>query len=260
MPNKRINHFKCATQICKQNWGRCKPNWLPSTSLDTVLHTRVTALEQEHQEFLDEGNTLQAQFKELQYQKAPLIDTVLVGHLQLADLEIARLRKQVQWEANFSQRQVSEVDRLGQEVKQLQSEIDQLWGELKCIKDAQTPMALPQATYPLAPGTGVSPGQQYGSPVPSNAAIFGQFSPNLMQYGIAARQAASHSQVGQALSYGYPPLQLTHQYQGSLQQQGGIAMFRPSAGLQQGPSVAQGTEAQSPAVVTPPTTTSASSN
>ncbi len=94
-----------------------------ATSPDTALQNRVAALEQEcaqaqhHiQKLLGKGHTLQAKYEDQQKQKATPSDIELIGRLRLANLDIDRLHKQVKMEANFSQKQVSEVDCLGNKV------------------------------------------------------------------------------------------------------------------------------------------------
>lgn len=167
-----------------------------ATSPDVDLQNRVAALEQECtqaqvgiQGLLGESRALQTKYEELQKQKVAPSDVRLTGRLRLADLEVTRLCNQVKMEADFSQKQVGEVDCLGNEVKWLQPDKDQLWDELKSIKDAQVQMTVTKATYSPASGTGVPPVYGYGSPLPSHATMLGQFSPNVMQYEVAAAQA-----------------------------------------------------------------------
>ncbi len=206
------------------------------------------------QELLDEVQPLENKYNDLQKQKALPSIADLEGRFRLADLGIAGLHKQVKMESDFSQKQVSEVDRLGNEVKRLQPGKDQLHSELKGIKNAQPPMAVTQATYPPVVGTGVPPGKQYVSPLQSHAQMLGQYSPSVVQYRMAAPQAALSGQGGQALRYGSPQPPPAHQYQGSLQQQANMALFRPPVGLQEESPMAQGSEVLSQAIVSPPVT------
>ena len=101
------------------------------------------------------------------------------------------------------------------------------------------------------------PRSQYGSLVPSSAALMGQFSPGVAQYGTAVTPTASPGQIGHVSGYFCLQPSLAHQYQGSPQQPGGMAMFRPPAGMSQGPSQPQGVEAQT--LVTSPVTSAPSS-
>ncbi len=195
---------------------------------------RVIALEQECykaqaciQELLDQGQTLQNRYLEVQNQKTSQV-TQLKGQLKVGQMEMEALRKQLAMESEFSGKRAAEIDHLGEEIKQLNSENDELtserdklMAELQSIKNAPPPAAAPPATYPPAVGTGVPPGSQYGSSLPSHAQMLGQYSPNIPPYGLAATQVAYAAPGGQAQSYGSPqhlPPPPAHQYQGSLQQ------------------------------------------
>ncbi len=164
-------------------------------------------------------------------------------------------------ESDFSKKQISEVDHLGNEVKQLQSQKDELKDELKRLKSTTPPVAVAQANYPPVVGTGVPPGTPYGSPIPSQ--MLGQFSPSVTPYGMGASQAAFADLGGQAPSNGLPQQPQpppAHQYQGSPQQQQvAMALFRSLAIPQPGSPMAQGNSALSQAVVSTLVTTSAPS-
>ncbi len=177
-------------------------------------------------------------------------------------MEIEGLQKRDKMESDFFEKEVSEVNRLGNEVKRLQSEKDELNEELKSLKNAPSPAATTQATYPPAAGTGASPGTPYGSLLLSHAQKLGQYSPSVTPYGMAAVQAAFAGLGGQALSYGSPqqlPPPPTHQYQGSPQQQQvAMALFQSPAIPQLGSPMAKGNSALSQVDVSTPVTTSAS--
>ncbi len=177
-------------------------------------------------------------------------------------------------EADFSQKRAAEIDRLGREIQRLNSDRDglasakdKLEAELKQLKDqlknASQPATGTEATYQPPAGAGVPPGTPYGSPIPSHAQMIGHFSPNIPPYGMAAAQAAYAGPGGQAQSYGSPqqlPQPPMHQFQGSPQlQHVAMNLFRPPVEQQQESPLAQGTEAQSQAVVSTLVTTSASS-
>ncbi len=173
-------------------------------------------------------------------------------------------------EADFSGKRAAEIDRLGEEIKQLNSERDglkskkeKLEAELKQLKDASQPATVAQATYPPQVGSGVPPETPYGSPGLSQVQMLGHFSPNIPPYGMAAAQAAYAGPSGQALVYGSPqqqPQLPTHQFQGSPQlQHVAMNLFRPTVDQQQESPLAQSSDAASQAVVSTPATTSASS-
>ncbi len=172
--------------------------------LESVLQTRVTALEQECQkargriqELLDEGQTLQNQYQELQNQKAAM-EVQLNGQLKVAEMEIDGLNKRVAQECGFSERQSGEITRLTGEVSRLNAEKDALTKELQDLKSAPPPAAAPLATYPPPVGTGVPRGPPYGSPILSQVQMLGHFSPNVPPYGMAAAQAGYAVPSGQA--------------------------------------------------------------
>ncbi len=236
--------------------------------LDSVLQTRVTALEQECrqnaqslvQELLDEGQTLQNQYHELHAQKAAM-EVQLNGQLKVAGMEINGLNKRVEQESGFSARQSGEITHLDGEVSRLNAEKDVLTKELQDLKSAPPPAAVPPATYPPPVGTGVPPGSPYGSSLPSHAQMLGQYSPNIPPYGMVATQVAYAGPSGQAPSYGspqHPPPLPAHQFQGSPQK---VAMnlLRPLGGLRPESPFAPGSNVPSQAVVSTPVTTSAPS-
>ncbi len=156
----------------------------------------MTALGQECQkvrghkrELLDEGQTLQDQYRELQNQKAAM-EVQLNGQLKVAGMEIDGLKKRVEQESGFSEKQSGDITRLGGEILRFNSEKDTLTKELQDLKSAPPPAAMPSATYPPPVGTGVPPGSPYGSSLPSHAQMLGQYSPNVPPYGMAATQVA----------------------------------------------------------------------
>ncbi len=173
-------------------------------------------------------------------------------------------------EADFSGKTPAvEINRLGEEIKQLVSEReelrsnkDKLEAEVQRLKDASQPTPTSQATYPLPAGSGVPPGSTYGATLPSHAQMLGQYSPNFQPYGMAATQVAYAGPGGQAQSYGLPqqPSILAHQFQGSPQaQQVAMNLFRPAVGQQQIFPLAQGSDVSSQAIISTPVTTSAPS-
>ncbi len=177
---------------------------------ESVLQTRVTALEQECQkaqcrvqELMNEGQTLQNRYRDLQAQKAAM-EVQLNGQLKVAAMEIDRLNKWVAPESGFSEKQSGEITRLSGEVTRLNAEKDALTKELQDLKSAPPPAAAPSATYPPPVGTGVPPGSPYGSSLPSQGQMLGQYSPNVPPYGMAAIQVAYASPGGQAQRYGLP--------------------------------------------------------
>ncbi len=142
------------------------------------------------------------------------------------------------------------MERLDCEVKRLQAENEQLRGELGALKTAPQPMATTQATYFPVTGMGMRTGSQYGSPFPSSLIPPGQFALGAIPYQMAANQAASPGQIGHVPGYTYMQPPRAHQFQGSPQQQGGMAMLQPPA---------PGTETQGPLDATIPVTSTSSS-
>ncbi len=245
----------------------------------TEAQRRVAALEQECQkaqaciqELTDEGQALQNRYQELQNEHTSQV-TQLEGRLKVGQMEMKVLQDQLAMESDFSKKRAAEIDRLSKEIKQLasdkdglKSEKDKLETELKQLKDqlkdASQSVTIVQATYQLPMGAGVPPGTPYGSPGLSQAQMLGHFSPNIPPYGMAAAQAVYAGAGGQAQGYGSPqhlPQPPMHQFQGSPQMQHvAMNLFRPPVEQQQESPLAPGNEAQSPAVVPPLVTTSAS--
>ncbi len=115
--------------------------------------------------------------------------------LKVAAMEKEALHNQNEMEAGFSKKGATEIDRLGREITRLTSEKDELKSkkdklmvELQDIKNASPPATATQATYPPPVGSGVPPGMQYRSPLPSHAQMLGQYSPSVAPLGMAASQ------------------------------------------------------------------------
>ena len=242
--------------------------------------TRVVTLEQECQtaqariqELMDEGQTLQNCYRDLQNEHTSQV-TQLEGRLKVGQMEMKALQDQLEREADFSQKRAAEIDRLGTEIQRLNSDRDGLASvkdkvetELKQLKDqlkhASQPATVTQATYQPPMSAGVPPGTPYGSSGLSQAQMLGHFSPNIPPYGMAAVQAAYAGPGGQAQGYGspqQPPQPPMHKFQGSPQlQHVAMNLFRPPVEQQQESPLAPSTEAQSQAIVPSPVTTSAPS-
>lgn len=139
---------------------------------------------------------------------------------------------------------------LDHEIKRVRTKNEQLWVKITSLRSAQSPLSMTQATYSPVTGTGVPPRAQYMSPVPSSVPLPGHYSPNVVPHGMAASQAASSGQNGHMPVYGYVEPLPDHQYHGSAQQAGGMALFWPPNVMQLGPPLAQGTDIQSQPVVT----------
>ncbi len=173
--------------------------------------------------------------------------------LKVARMEIDGLKKCVDQESGFSEKQSVEITRLGGEISSLNSEKDMLTKELQDLKSAPPPAASFPATYPPPVGAGVPPGPPYGSLISSQVQMLGHFSPNIPPYRMSATQAAYAGPGGQAQSYGspqHPPPPPAHQYQGSPQaQQVAINLFQPPVGLRPESPLAQGSNGLSQAVV-----------
>ncbi len=241
--------------------------------------TRLAALEQEYQkaqariqELMDQGQTLQDWYRELQNEHTVQV-TQLEGRLRVGQVEMKVLQDQLTMESDFSKKRAAEIERLGEEIKQLtsdkdglKSEKDKLEAELRQhkdeLKDASRSATATQATYQPPVGTGVPTGTPYGSPLPSHAQMLAHFNPNIPLYGMAAAQAAYAGPGGQAQGFSphQPPHPPMHQFQGSPQlQHATMNLIRLPVEQQQESPLAPGSDASSQDVVSPPVTTSAPS-
>ncbi len=100
--------------------------------LVSEAQTRMAALEQECQraqariqELMDEGQTLQNRYRDLQNEHTSQV-TQLEGRLKVGQMELKALQDQLGMETNFSQRRAAEIDRLGREIQRLNSDRDGL--------------------------------------------------------------------------------------------------------------------------------------
>ena len=77
------------------------------------------------------------------------MEVQLNGQLKVGGIETYGLKKRVEQESYFSEKQSGEITRLGGEISRLNSEKDALTKELQDLRSAPPLTAAPQATYHL---------------------------------------------------------------------------------------------------------------